>query len=235
LLGGAVPSEALRSLAAAAALEVDGIDKIDNRLAIDPSLPIGPPAPPHELEAVAVAALTTAGIQTVTVTVEARQAVLNGTVPLEALGSGFFAFIQVAETAVLSVEGIDRVASRLTLRGDGAALRSELQVLLEATPVEFAIGSSDLTEANRSVLDQAALIIQSQPGLHVIIAGHTDTAGSTETNEVLSRQRAGAVLTYLLTRGVPAYRLAAVSYGELFPGQEATPEQNRRIEFEVGP
>jgi len=34
---------------------------------------------------------------------------------------------------------------------------------------------------------------------------------------------------------VPPYRLVAVSYGELFPDQESTAEQNRRIDFEVGP
>ena len=101
--------------------------------------------------------------------------------------------------------------------------------------MEFALGSIELTSQSQQVLDQAAHIIQSQPGLQVIIAGHTDTAGSSESNQALSRQRAGAALDYLLTRGVPSYRLVAISYGELFPDQEATAEQNRRIEFEVGP
>jgi outer membrane protein OmpA-like peptidoglycan-associated protein len=160
---------------------------------------------------------------------------LNGTVPLEIVGSGFFSFVEMAENAVLSVDGIDQVSSRLGLRGDGAILRSELQALLAEAPVEFASGSADLTAPGQEVLDRAALIIQTQPGLQVLIAGHTDAAGSSETNEALARQRAGTVRSYLLTRGVPSYRLVAVSYGELFPDQEATPEQNRRIEFEVGP
>ena len=117
----------------------------------------------------------------------------------------------------------------------GPFLRSELQALLASSPVEFALGSAELTEAGRLVLDKAAVIIQTQPGLQVLIAGHTDSTGSNESNEALARQRAGAVRDYLLTRGVPSYRLVAVSYGELFPNQEASAEQNRRIEFEVGP
>ncbi|MDR9449989.1 MAG: OmpA family protein, partial [Acidimicrobiia bacterium] len=109
------------------------------------------------------------------------------------------------------------------------------QTLLETAPVEFALGSSALTSESQAVLDQVALVIQAQPGLQIIIAGHTDAAGSNETNQALARDRAGTVLNYLLTRGVPPYRLMAVSYGELFPDQEASAEQNRRIEFEVGP
>jgi outer membrane protein OmpA-like peptidoglycan-associated protein len=234
ILQGAVPTVEARSQVVAAARQIEGIDKIDNRLEVDADLPIGPTLPPEQLEAAAGEALGGAGIQTVAISVEGRRAVLDGTVPLETLGAGFFAFVELAETAVLSVDGIDEVSSRLTLRGDGALLKGELQALLEATPVEFDLGSYELTSESQTVLDQVALIIQSQPGLQVIIAGHTDTAGSNETNEALSRQRAGAVLGYLLTRGVPSYRLVAVSYGELFPDQEASAEQNRRIEFEVG-
>lgn len=235
VLTGAVSTEEARARAAANVLSVNGIEKTDNRLAIDPSLPIGPALPAEQLEAAATTALASAGIQTVSATVEGRRAILDGTVPLETIGSGFFAFVKMAETAVLSVDGIDQVSSRLSLRGDGAILRNELQALLANTPVEFALGSADLAAAGQEVLDQAAVIIQSQPGLQVLIAGHTDAAGSNETNEALARQRAGAVRTYLLTRGVPSYRLVAVSYGELFPDLEATAEQNRRIEFEVGP
>ena len=235
VLQGAVPTEDARTRAAANVLAVDGVDKIDNRLAIDGSLPIGPALPAEQLEAAAATALASAEIETVSASVEGRRAVLNGTVPLEIVGSGFFAFVELAEQAVLSVDGIDQVSSSLGLRGDGAILRTELQALLEKTPVEFALGSSDLTSPSQEVLDQAALIIQSQPGLQVLIAGHTDAAGSSETNEALARQRADAVRNYLLTRAVPSYRLVAISYGELFPDQEATAEQNRRIEFEVGP
>ena len=235
VLAGAVPTEEARSQAAALVLGVQGIDKIDNRLAIETDLPIGPALPAEQLEAAASTALSSAGIQTVSVLVEGRRALLDGTVPLELVGSGFFAFVDMAETAVLSVDGIDQVSSRLSLRGDGAILRSDLQALLAETPIEFALGSAELTASGQIVLDQAAIIIQSQPGLQVLIAGHTDSAGSSETNEALARQRAGTVRSYLLTRGVPSYRLVAVSYGELFPDQEATAEQNRRIEFEVGP
>lgn len=235
VLTGAVSSEEDREAAASAVLAVLGVEKLDNRLAVGTTAPTGPTLPAPQLRAAAAAALAEAGLDGVSVTIEGRRAYLAGVVPLEAAREGYFAYVGAAETAVLSVEGIEQVLSSFSLRGDGALLRDALHDLIEGEPVIFAVGSAELTTEARSVLDRAAQIIQSQPGLQVLIAGHTDTAGSNEANEALSRLRGEAVRAYLLSRGIPSYRLAVVAYGELFPGQDASDAANRRIEFEVGP
>ncbi len=235
VLTGTVPSEEDRGAAATAVLAVPSITKVDNRLTVDAPVPAGPTLPAAELRTAVEQTLAGAGFQSVSVEVEGRRAVLEGVVPLDAAAAGYFAYVSAAEAAALSVEGIDEAIGRFSLRGDGALLRDALLELTRNNPIVFDVGSADLTAEARAVLDQVVVVIQSQPGLQIFIAGHTDTAGSSQTNEALARQRAEAVRGYLLDRGIPSYRLAVVSYGELFPGRDSTAASDRRIEFEVGP
>jgi len=69
----------------------------------------------------------------------------------------------------------------------------------------------------------------------LVIAGHTDAAGSEEHNLSLSQQRAQAVRDYLVERGIAPNRLSAKGYGEAYPvasnATEAGRELNRRSEF----
>ncbi|MEL7183521.1 MAG: OmpA family protein [Pseudomonadota bacterium] len=67
------------------------------------------------------------------------------------------------------------------------------------------------------------------------IGGHTDSQGREEMNLQLSTQRAAAVRTALVERGVPPSQLVARGYGEANPvadnDTEAGREANRRIAF----
>jgi outer membrane protein OmpA-like peptidoglycan-associated protein len=155
-------------------------------------------------------------------------------VPFAVLEDGFFAFVDDVRAIVESFGDAQTVVNRLRLRGNEQQLRAELQELLDATPIVFLSGSSDLTVESETAIEEAAKIILSQPGLQIFIAGHTDASGSAEANEQLARQRGGVVYGQLVALGVPANRLAVVSYGELFPG-EGSSAADRRIEFEVGP
>ena len=73
------------------------------------------------------------------------------------------------------------------------------------------------------------------------VDGHTDnvpiSGGRFSDNWQLSTERAGAVVKYLITQGVPANRLAATGFGEYQPLEEGnSPEaraRNRRIEFKL--
>nr|MDQ3308926.1 OmpA family protein [Gemmatimonadota bacterium] len=69
------------------------------------------------------------------------------------------------------------------------------------------------------------------------IEGHTDERGSTEYNLALGQRRAEAVRTFLVNYGIPAARLAVISFGEERPaeegGDEASLARNRRAEFVV--
>lgn len=230
VLRGTVPSEQARLDAGALVLGIDGVDKVDNRLEVA----AGPVTPAADLEAAALAALREAGFAAVTVTVRGTEAVLEGVVPEGALEAGFFAYTDAARQTVLSVEGIEVVTSRLHLKGDEGLLRRQLQELTEAAPILFASGSSELTAESRTTLDEAALLILANPRLPILIAGRTDPAGDTHANEHLSRNRALAVYTYLVERGVSPERLSVVAYGEIFHDPELPAELYRSVALEVG-
>ena len=67
------------------------------------------------------------------------------------------------------------------------------------------------------------------------LAGHTDSQGSEDGNQVLSQARAEAVLSALRERRILTENLVAKGYGESQPiadnGTEEGREANRRIEF----
>jgi OOP family OmpA-OmpF porin len=113
-------------------------------------------------------------------------------------------------------------------------------VVAQRTAVEgvtFEPNSAKLTAQGRETLDGVAQTLRSQEGLAVEIAGHTDAVGSESFNTMLSQQRADAVRTYLVEKGIPAGRMKAVGYGELEPVASNDTDEgrkaNRRVEFRI--
>jgi OmpA-OmpF porin, OOP family len=104
--------------------------------------------------------------------------------------------------------------------------------------IRFNTGSADVHTSAYSLLDQVALTLRANPEIqHIRIEGHTDDTGPREVNMALSQQRALAVKTYLVQRGVSPRRLTVRSYGpdrprEVGTGSRARAE-NRRVEFIV--
>ena len=84
-------------------------------------------------------------------------------------------------------------------------------------------------------LDEIARILEQNPDLKIEVQGHADNTGSAEYNLKLSQSRAGAVVAYLVRKGVDRHRLKAVGYGFSRPvasnETEAGRAQNRRVEL----
>lgn len=103
--------------------------------------------------------------------------------------------------------------------------------------INFDSASTEIPEANKSILDQAAVLMQRAPQVRLTVKGHTDAVGDANANKTLSQQRAQAVVDYLVSRGVNPGQLQAIGFGSEQPiAANATPEgqfKNRRIEFEV--
>lgn len=226
VLTGTVASDFERRSAVSTVSPVDGVDQIDNQLLVT-SLP------DDTIESAVREALDTGGFNDIAVSVQDGVAIVAGTVPPEVLGDGFFRYSDEVEDAVLRVTGVAGLTNRLQLAGDEATLRRQLRELTNTSPVVFALGRADLSATAAATLDAAAEIIQAQPGLRVLIAGHTDTTGSAVRNEELSGQRAQAVRSYLIDQGIAANRLLIVAYGELFPTTPGAQPADRRVEFEV--
>ena len=75
------------------------------------------------------------------------------------------------------------------------------------------------------------------PSINIEISGYTDNSGSDEHNMTLSLERAAAVMTALLERGISVKRINAVGYGANRPlvpnDSEKNKALNRRVEIRV--
>jgi peptidoglycan-associated lipoprotein len=83
--------------------------------------------------------------------------------------------------------------------------------------VHFDFDRYNLRPEALAILDDAAMKLQANPDLNVMIEGHCDSIGTIEYNLALGERRANAARDYLIGRGVAATRLRTVSYGEERP------------------
>ncbi|OGL45086.1 MAG: hypothetical protein A2149_03045 [Candidatus Schekmanbacteria bacterium RBG_16_38_11] len=101
----------------------------------------------------------------------------------------------------------------------------------------FDTGSPILHTGAVNNLKEVAVILKKYPDTRVTIKGHTDTTGSLELNNNLSKQRAEAVKTVLVGEGIVNERITTIGYGPSLPvASNDTPEgrqQNRRVEIEI--
>lgn len=103
--------------------------------------------------------------------------------------------------------------------------------------IYFETGKAVLRPESYDALDQVYRFLENNPGIRLEISGHTDNTGSLRINQKLSRDRAKAVVDYLLGRGIPQEMLAYEGYADTQPvAPNDTPggrEKNRRVEFKV--
>lgn len=102
--------------------------------------------------------------------------------------------------------------------------------------INFDFDKSTIKEESKPYLDQLAHVL-AEIDMEVEVKGHTDDKGSDEFNMRLSKDRALAVVNYLIEKGVSKDRISYSYYGERLPlTTNSTPEgrqQNRRVEFEL--
>jgi len=116
---------------------------------------------------------------------------------------------------------------------DDDIVKMDVPIVLEG--ITFETGKSDITPESESVLQGALKTLQTYKDIIVEISGHTDDVGSSSSNQKLSQQRADAVRTWLISKGIDPDRIIAKGYGEDYPRvPNNSPENrrmNRRIEF----
>ncbi|HUH83481.1 MAG TPA: OmpA family protein [Stellaceae bacterium] len=101
--------------------------------------------------------------------------------------------------------------------------------------VHFAFGSAELTPEARDLLDRLGAALQSDDlrPFSFRLVGHTDAIGSVESNLKLSRERADAVKTYLVTTfKIAPQRLETLGLGKSQLIDPANPDGavNRRVQ-----
>ncbi|MEM9530863.1 MAG: OmpA family protein [Pseudomonadota bacterium] len=79
----------------------------------------------------------------------------------------------------------------------------------------FAYDDATLREQDKEALGAFAEVIRDHhPNVLVTVEGFTDSAGDADYNEWLGMERAKAARAYLVSQGLAADRVRAVSYGE---------------------
>ena len=114
-------------------------------------------------------------------------------------------------------------------------LQEDLNELILDQVVEFEVKSFELTESGMRLLDEVVDALKGAPEVRVLIEGHTDDRGSNTENQLLSEQRAEAVVTYFIAKGLAAERFDTIGYGESQPVESNNTAdgraRNRRIQF----
>jgi len=141
-------------------------------------------------------------------------------------------------------------ATRLTTAGPRAynANAQEVQALfgpaLAAQPsrpvrftVQFVESKDELTEDSKAALEAIFAEIARRPVPDVLVVGHTDSVGSDQYNDALSRQRADVIRAGLVQNGIAPENITAVGRGKrelLVPTADGVAEpRNRRVEIVV--
>lgn len=105
--------------------------------------------------------------------------------------------------------------------------------------VTFATGSYAISPTFQATLDKVAASLVQYPNSLIDVYGHTDTVGSTASNQRLSEERARAVANYLISKGVPSSRIRWYGYGEtqlkVQTGDGVNEPMNRRVEIKIVP
>ena len=116
--------------------------------------------------------------------------------------------------------------ARQTERGTVFTMRNEIL---------FDVGKSTLKTGADLSLDRLAAFLRENGNRSLLIEGFTDSTGSEDFNKLLSEQRADAVRSALVERGIDPARISTRGYGESFPVASNTTtagkQLNRRVEI----
>ncbi|MFD1509224.1 OmpA family protein [Lacimonas salitolerans] len=152
--------------------------------------------------------------------------------------TGSAGFVQLVRVTGQGAEAdLPRITETVTPMAGNGDLAQELLAQGHAvlSDLEFATGTSDLSEGTYASLEALAGFMQVNSQARIALVGHTDAVGALDGNIALSKRRAVAVLERLAdAHGVPRDRMVAEGMGYLSPiAPNTTPEgreANRRVE-----
>ncbi len=106
-----------------------------------------------------------------------------------------------------------------------------------AKTILFDTAKSSFQKQTYPVLQSITAILKEYPSANFSIEGHTDSDGKDASNLTLSKNRAAAVVNYLVENGIAANRLTSTGYGESKPiasnKTKAGKANNRRVEVKL--
>lgn len=130
---------------------------------------------------------------------------------------------------------------REDLGGSGALITNTGSSLIVTLPeaITFDTNSTAVRPSLQNSLVSLAANLNQYPDTGVDVFGHTDNVGSTAFNQDLSRRRAEAVSSVLMSSGVIPSRIRSIGRGETSPiasnDSSTGRAQNRRVEIVITP
>jgi len=110
----------------------------------------------------------------------------------------------------------------------------------EAPPLKdafFDFDKSNIRDDQKAALNEDVTWLKANGQAKVTVEGHCDERGTNEYNLALGERRAKAVKDYMVAAGIPADRVATISYGKERPfvlgHDESAWKWNRRGHFAV--
>lgn len=101
----------------------------------------------------------------------------------------------------------------------------------------FDFNKSTLSATAKQNIDNLAASLNKYPDTDILVVGHTDAIGTDAVNDRISLERANAVVSYAISKGVAGSRLRASGKGKTEPiasnDTEAGRSQNRRVEIVI--
>ena len=103
--------------------------------------------------------------------------------------------------------------------------------------LEFESGKATIKVSSYVSMDELAKVMIDNPEIQLLVEGHTDNIGNDSSNQILSENRAEAVKTLLIAKGIAGNRVKTFGFGESKPvasndtaeGRQA----NRRVEMTI--
>jgi outer membrane protein OmpA-like peptidoglycan-associated protein len=101
----------------------------------------------------------------------------------------------------------------------------------------FDVNKWSLKKESNAELNLLHKFLILNPQVNVELAGHTDSDGNAVSNQILSENRAKAVVDWLIEKGINKERMTSKGYGDTLPILPNTSEQNkaknRRTELKI--
>lgn len=130
---------------------------------------------------------------------------------------------------------------RKDLVGTGVQIKKQnnnIQLSM-ASDITFRLNSADINARFYKTLRSVATVLKKYDRTNIMIAGFTDTTGTTAYNQVLSEKRANSVGDFLISQGVNSDRVFPSGFGERDPIASNASEQgrakNRRVVITLRP
>jgi len=140
----------------------------------------------------------------------------------------------MVELNIIEIEPMEEEMVRITAEDLAKGIAEEGHAAIRQ--IYFDTDSDTIKPESRDAIEQIARLLKNEPGLKIIVVGHTDHQGELQYNMNLSQRRAKAVMTALETEfGIDRERLGAAGLGYLAPVASNRSEKgrakNRRVEI----